>query len=392
MRSLRFGRVLVCLAVVVAVVVPVALAFGFDDGVNPPGGTVGTPYSFQFKGRNGCPPYSFVLASGGLPPGLSMDSGGTIRGTPTTAGSFGFWVELRDTGCGTTGTCPPAGVSCSAPSQRPFTIDIADKLTVQNGVLSPGTVGVAYAVKLTATGGGSLTWSVSAGVLPAGLTLAVDGTLSGTPTAATAAPVTFVVRVTDGTRVDSKSLSLDIVSPLAVTQPTLAAAEIGHALKPTTLVATGGRAPYVWALVGAPAWLTLDPASGLLNGTPTDAGSFPLPVSVKDVYGTTTTLTLVVLVKAKVTVATLKLPVSKVGKLYKATLRTAAGVAPFTWKVTSGKFPVGIRLDRTLGVLGGSPRQAGTFPLQFTVTDALGETADVSLTLTVNALPKKKKK
>ena len=395
MRSMRFTRVLAYVAVAAAIAVPVAISFGFDDGVNPPGGTVGTPYSFQFKGRNGCPPYTFVLKSGAPPPGLSMDSGGTVSGTPTTAGSFLFWVELRDSGC-VGGTCPPAGVSCSAPSQRPFTIPIADKLTVQQSALGPATVGVPYSVKFSATGGGDLTWSVSSGVLPAGLTLAADGTLSGTPTAAVDAPVTFVVKVTDGARVDTKSVSLDVVTPVTVTTPTFPAAEIGHALKPTTVVATGGRTtsatPYAWALVGAPSWLTLDPATGQLSGTPDAAGSFPFQVSVKDNYGTTATLSLIVTVKAKVTVKTAKLAVTKVGKLYKATLRAAGGVAPFTWKVTSGKFPVGIRLDRKLGVLGGTSRKAGTFPLQFTVTDSLGETADVSLTLTVNALPKKKKK
>jgi hypothetical protein len=84
--------------------------------------------------------------------------------------------------------------------------------------------------------------------------------------------------------------------------------------------------------------------------------------------------------------------VTKVGKLYQATLRTVGGVAPFTWKVTAGKFPVGIRLDRKAGVLSGMSRKAGTFPLTFMVTDSLGETSDVSLTLTVNALPKKKMK
>ena len=110
---------------------------------------------------------------------------------------------------------------------------------------------------------------------------------------------------------------------------------------------------------------------------------------MKDTYGTTATLNALLVVKAKVAVKTLKLPVTKVGKLYRATLRTAGGVAPFKWKVTSGRFPVGIRLDRIAGVLGGTPRVAGTYPLTFSVTDALGETSSVSLKLTV--LPKKKK-
>src|SRR6476661_2684311 len=118
---MRFTRILVVLAAVAAIGAPAAQAFGFDDGVNPTGGTVGTPYDFTFKGRNGCPPYIFVLVSGGLPPGLSMDSNGHVTGTPTQAGDFSFWLELRDTGC-VGGSCPPVGKSCSAASQRPFTI------------------------------------------------------------------------------------------------------------------------------------------------------------------------------------------------------------------------------------------------------------------------------
>ncbi|HZO49006.1 MAG TPA: putative Ig domain-containing protein, partial [Gaiellaceae bacterium] len=101
---------------IAAIAAPAGMAFGFDDSVNPPNGTVGTPYSFKFVGREGCPPYKFVIKSGGLPPGLTMSDEGLVSGTPTTAGSFGFWVELRDTGCPSPGsTCPPNGDSCSSP-------------------------------------------------------------------------------------------------------------------------------------------------------------------------------------------------------------------------------------------------------------------------------------
>ena len=253
-------------------------------------------------------------------------------------------------------------------------------------------MGVPYSVKFTATGGGSQTWSVASGVLPAGLAFTADGTLSGTPTTATPEPVTFVVKVTDGARTDTKSLTLDVVTPLAATTPTFSESEVGHALEPTTLVATGGRGPYAWALVGSPAWITLDPASGALNGTPTAAGSFPFQVSVKDAYGTTTTLSLALTVKAKLKTTSTKLLPTKVGKQYRAVLHTNGGVAPLVWKTTAGKFPIGIRLDRTTGILSGKPSKAGSFPLTFTVTDSLGETSAVSLKLTVNALPKKKHK
>lgn len=264
------------------------------------------------------------------------------------------------------------------------------QLAVTNDSLGPATVGSPYSVTLTATGSGTLTWSVASGVLPAGLTLDTDGRLSGTPTTATPTPASLVVKVTDGAQVDTKSLRIDVVEPLAVPQPTFPAAEVGHALTTRPLLATGGRSPYTWALAGAPAWITFDPASALLNGMPTAAGSFPLQASVEDAYGTTATLDLVVTVNARVRISPTKLPVAKVGKLYRATLRTVGGVPPFTWKATSGKVTVWIRIDRKLGILSGRPGKAGAYPLKFTVTDSLGATSAVSLTLPVRALPKRR--
>jgi len=382
---MRITRVLVVLAAIAAIAVPAALAFGFVDGQKPPGGLVGTAYSYKFVGSGGCPPYVFVMKAGSLPAGLSLGSDGTVSGTPTAAGIADFWVEIRDTGCGPSPTCPPAGISCSTPSQREYSIEITAKLTVTTASpLAHATVGTPYSVKLTADGGGSQTWSLASGTLPAGLALAADGTLSGTPTADTPTPASFSVKVTDGSRTDNKTLQLDVVKPLTVTAPTLPVGEVEHDLKPAKVVATGGREPYAYSLVGAPSWLTIDPASGALTGTPDAAGTFPVQASVKDAYGTATT-NLVVVVKNKVAVKTTKLPATKVGRPYRWLLRAGGGVAPLTWKVTSGKFPVGIRLDRKTGVLCGTARKAGSYPLTFTVKDSYGETSDVSLTL--NVLP-----
>lgn len=376
---MRFTRVFLIAAVVAAIAVPVAWAFGFDDSVFPPSGSVGTPYSFQFVARAGCPPYEFVLVSGSLPPGLSMSSSGKVTGTPTAGGNFAFWVEVRDHGCG---VCDP--LSCSGPSQRPFSINITGKLTVTTvSPLAPATVGVPYTAKLTSDSPAPQTWSIVGGSLPAGLGLAAGGTISGTPTAATPAPSSFIVKVSDGTRIDTKTLVLDVVAPLAGAATTVPTGEVGHALTPTTLAATGGRGPYAWSLAGAPAWLTVDPASGEISGTPTAAGSFSLQASVRDAYGKTATVNLRVVVKARVTVKTARLPVTKVGKLIRVTLRTAGGVGPFTWKA-SGKFPVGLRFNRTTGVLRGIATKAGKFPLRFTVTDSLGESSTKPLVLKVS--------
>lgn len=87
--------------------------------------------------------------------------------------------------------------------------------------------------------------------------------------------------------------------------------------------------------------------------------------------------------RAKVAAKTTRLPAGKVGKAYRATLRATGGVGPYAWRVTLGRLPVGIRLDRKTGLLTGAPRRAGTYRLTFTVTDKLGVNSRATLTLTI---------
>jgi hypothetical protein len=67
-----------------------------------PGGTVGTSYSQAFDANGGLKPYHWSIARGELPPGLQISSGypegnpGSLSGTPTTAGTFGFVVRVTD--------------------------------------------------------------------------------------------------------------------------------------------------------------------------------------------------------------------------------------------------------------------------------------------------------
>jgi large repetitive protein len=62
-----------------------------------PTGLVGGSYSATVAATNGLPPYNYTLAFGSLPGGLTLDAvGGTITGTPTTAGVFNFTLEAQD--------------------------------------------------------------------------------------------------------------------------------------------------------------------------------------------------------------------------------------------------------------------------------------------------------
>ncbi|HEY8244439.1 MAG TPA: putative Ig domain-containing protein [Casimicrobiaceae bacterium] len=57
---------------------------------------VGAPVSIQLQATGGLPPYRWDLPGGALPPGLTLSEDGRIAGTPTTPGTFGFTVRVRD--------------------------------------------------------------------------------------------------------------------------------------------------------------------------------------------------------------------------------------------------------------------------------------------------------
>jgi len=88
----------------------------------------------------------------------------------------------------------------------PGTGGTAPKITTLS--LPNGVVGTAYNQTLTATGNTLITWSRDSGTLPAGLSLAGTGVISGTPT--TAGTSTFTVKATNAKGNDTKQLSITI--------------------------------------------------------------------------------------------------------------------------------------------------------------------------------------
>src|SRR6202020_2391058 len=104
--------------------------------------------------------------------GITLTSAGVLAGTPTTAGSYSFSVNVIDANNGIATTS--------------ITLMVAGTLSLGFPAPPSGMVGLAYTDTLTAAGGTTpYTWSVSAGTLPAGITLtASHGVLAGTPTTA----------------------------------------------------------------------------------------------------------------------------------------------------------------------------------------------------------------
>ena len=74
---------------------------------------------------------------------------------------------------------------------------------------------LSYSQTLIASGGGgSYTWSIVSGSLPAGLSLSPGGVISGTP--ATAGAYSFTVQVSDGVSTATQSLSITITSAIGI--------------------------------------------------------------------------------------------------------------------------------------------------------------------------------
>ena len=135
-----------------------------------PGGNPGVPYSQQVSATGGTPPYTFAVSQGNLPAGLTLNGAtGMLAGTPTVLGTANFTVTVTD------------ALGCTGSQAYTLSID-CPPIQLSPSTLPPGTAGRPYAETLGASGGTSpYQFGVTAGLLPAGLSLMPNGALSGIP-------------------------------------------------------------------------------------------------------------------------------------------------------------------------------------------------------------------
>ncbi|HWF11734.1 MAG TPA: putative Ig domain-containing protein [Bryobacteraceae bacterium] len=331
-------------------------------------GEVGLPFNSPAMTVNGgTAPFTFSIATGTLPAGLTLNpSTGAITGTPTSAGTF--TVQVKDAnGVVAAGTCP-------------FTIVAAP--TVTCSAVGSGEVGVPFnSPAMTVTGGTApYTFSVATGTLPIGLTLnASTGAITGTPQSAG----TFTIQLKDAKGVVAASTCpFTIVAAPTVTCSAVGSGEVGVPFNSPAMGVTGGTAPYLFSIATGtlPAGLTLNASTGAITGTPSGAGTFT--VMITDAKGVVAagTCPFTIVTGPSVTCSTTNL--GQTGLPFNSPAMTiTGGTPPYTFSIASGALPAGLTLNPSTGAITGTPSAAGTFTVQ--VKDADGIVAPGTCPFTI---------
>ncbi len=338
-----------------------------------PAGTVGTAYSSSLAATGGVPPYTWALASGSLPAGITLSSTGVLSGTPTQTGSFPFLARVSD--------------SANRNATRSFTLVVGSNLSMVPTSVPGASQGVPYSFSFTASGGVQpYLWSLAAGNLPGGLSLSSGGLLSGTP--AQTGPFQFTVRVTDAANGNvTRAFTLNVASGLTITTTSLPQATRGVVYH-FVFSAAGGQPPYAWAIVDGvtPAGLNLNASTGEFSGVPTATGTFAFVIRVTDGAGASASAAItVVVVATALVIDTASLPGGSVGVFYSQSISASGGVPPYSFNITGGASPAGLSLNVNTGLLSGAPSAAGTFTFLIVARDAAQQTATRSFTIVITA-------
>ena len=364
----------------------IAAAPAITFGTAPTGtATFNVAYSSAVTATGGAGSLTYTLASGALPPDLTLAASGAITGTPKAAdiGTWTFAAKAADA-FGDSATSTTYTIVVSYP---PLTI-------ITTSPLPSGYGNTLYTQQLNASGGSGtgFNWTVTSGtssLAALSLTLSSGGVLSGTAPLA-GGSASFSVKVTDSASNSSTpvAFTLTINPGLSIATTSPLPAGYGNTLYTQPLAASGGSGTDSWTVtsgIGSLAALNLSLSSGgVLSGTPPLAGgSASFGVQVTDSASNKATATFALTINPGVTVTVPSLAHAYNGTPYTSPAFTASGGtnSSFTWgwaAANGSSLPNSLNIGSGTGVVSGTPVNTGTSSV----------TSNVVVTATDSALNK----
>ena len=346
-----------------------------------PAARVGVAFSFNLT-SSGTPAASSYSATG-LPAGWSLNATtGAITGTPTAFGSFDVSVSATNT----VGTGPTAIFSISvAPS--------ASAPVITSAPVAPGQVGTPFSYAITANNSPT-SYQITSGTLPAGLSLNTNtGAITGTPLAAALGETRVWFNATDSVGIGFgpiSGLSLEVLFTIAPAASTpvvnsngTATAQVGQPFQ-YAITASSSTAITSYGAKGRPAWLALDPATGVLSGIPTEAttSAISMGLTATNSGGASNPKSLLLTVAAAPATPLITSALTARGRVGTAfTYQITASETPTSYVAVG--LPPGVSLDSTTGAITGSPTAANSFDVAIRAASAGGLGAPSTLNISV---------
>jgi len=328
-------------------------------GNPPPGFTIGNAFPLQ-PGTTG----SFCY---------SLCGGGAVQATP---GVYTFTLQANSQ-------------TTDLGGSQQLTLVVEYPLQILTTGLPNANANQAYSASLQGFGGtGNFVWSILNGVLPHGIGLDVfKGALAGTAPGVNGV-YPFTIQLLDQVTQEkvTQALSITVINGLPSLTIVESALPIATQNLPYsfTLHASGGIPPYTWNLGnGSPPGLSISSTTGLISGTPTQAGPFFFTITLLDSSGAFVIQNYNFNVGDAITIATTTLPNGTAGVPYSATLTATAGVPPYAWSISTGSLPLGLTLNAASGLISGTPTTLGAYPFTAKVTDSTGGAATKALTINI---------
>lgn len=327
---------------------------------------VGSNRQFFFQ-ATGFPPPDYTVETGSLPSGVTLDkASGKLSGTPA-AGTGGMY-PLVITASNSNGS-----------TDQDFTLYVDEAPAFTSAPSETCSYDTACSWTFTASGYPSPSFTET-GALPSGMALSSAGALTGTPTQSGSFPIT--VTASNGVSPDAtQGFTLTVDQPPAFSGPTSTSCVVSTACS-FQFNTAGYPSPSVTETGSLPSGLSLS-STGLLSGTPTQTGSFPITVQATNGVSPDASESFTVVVNQPPAFAGPTSASCVTDSSCSFTFTASGYPAAMTYSET-GALPSGMTLSAA-GILSGTPSQSGTFSITVTATNGVSPDATETFTLTVGA-------